>query len=305
MANRAKHAFGALERVDSAIQSGSVDSFDILFVKDESGKPYVGWIDKNGQKVIVNDDAEFAALEEEIAKKASLVEVEAELATKANTEDVDAKIGQSALDSVASANAYTDGKVEAAINEHMVKKYEITSIPEGTLVDYREKEIRIMCPKDTKWVKQNVGATGNANMYYMGFKAYAPEGAVGFKEGDRGVIVDEYFDFSGDFAGTDEFGRNYSICWLALASYDQSSDTWTYFGKNSSVDKYIGWTYVVEWYNANGVVIASDCVRINLSNEDCHSSIEPYYVSNIMKEFEEKIDMKIEEVSGAIEIVEF
>ena len=305
MANRAKHAFGALERVDSAIQSGSVDSFDILFVKDESGKPYIGWVDKNGQKVIVNDDAEFAALEEEIAKKASLVEVEAELATKANTKDVDAKIGQSALDSVASANAYTDGKVEAAINEHIVKKYEITSIPEGTLVDYREKEIRVMCPKDTKWVKQNVGATGNANMYYMGFKAYAPEGAVGFKEGDRGVIVDEYFDFSGDFAGTDEFGRNYSICWLALASYDQSSDTWTYFGKNSSADKYIGWTYVVEWYNANGVIIASDCVRINLSNEDCHSSIEPYYVSNIMKEFEEKIDTKIEEVSGAIEIVEF
>lgn len=158
-------------------------------------------------------------------------------------------------------------------------KYEITSTPEGTLVNYGEKEIRVMCPANTKWIKQNVGATGNANMYYMGFKAYAPEGAVSFKEGDRGVIVDKMFDFNDAFAGTDEFGRNYSICWLALASYDESSDTWTYFGKNSTSEKYIGWNYIVEWYDANGIVIASDQIRINLSNEDCHNEIIPYYMS--------------------------
>lgn len=159
-------------------------------------------------------------------------------------------------------------------------KYEISSKPAGTLVSYREDEIRVMCPANTEWVKQNVGSTGNANMYYMGFKAYAPAGAVSFKEGDRGVIVDEMFTFDDAFAGTDEFGRNYSIVWLALASYDESSDSWTYFGKNSTTEKYVGWTYVVEWYDGNGVVISSDSIRINLSNEDCHTTSTPYYMNN-------------------------
>ena len=162
---------------------------------------------------------------------------------------------------------------------YVAKKYEISSKPEGTLVSYKENEIRVMVPADTKWVKQSVGSTGNSNMYYMGFKAYAPAGAASFKEGDRGVIIDEMFDFNGDFAGTDDHGRNYSICWLALASYDAKSDSWTYFGKNSSAEKYIGWDYVVEWYDANGIVIESDSIRINLSNEDCHNVTVPYYMN--------------------------
>lgn len=168
-----------------------------------------------------------------------------------------------------------------AIFEHV--KYEITNTPAGTLVDYRDKEIRVMVPANTVWTKQNVGSTGNSNMYYMAFKAYAPAGAVSFKEGDRGTIVDEMFDFNGDFAGTDKYGRNYSICWLALASYDEASGKWTYFGKNSTASKYIGWTYCVEWYDANGIKIGADTVRINLSNEDCHNIIEPFYMNSFVK----------------------
>lgn len=185
----------------------------------------------------------------------------------------------------------------------MAKKYEITSVPTGTLVDYRDKEIRVMCPVDTQWVKQSVGGTGNPNMYYMGFKAYAPEGAVSFKEGDRGVIIDEMYDFNDDFAGTDEYGRNYSICWLALAIYDAGSDTWTYFGKNSSEEKFIGWDYIVEWYDSGGAIIASDCVRINLSNEDCHFSTKPYYVGGMKKEIEIMVDEKVAEAAGAIKVI--
>lgn len=163
------------------------------------------------------------------------------------------------------------GKVEQLYQK---VKYEIVNTPIGTLIDYSDKEIRIMCPTDTKWIKQSVGATGNANMYYMGFKAYAPKGAVSFKEGDRGEIIDEMFTFDSDFAGIDELGRKYSICWLALASYDEASDTWTYFGDKSTASKYIGWSYVVEWYDANGFIIESDFMRINLTNEECHYSVE-------------------------------
>lgn len=289
MAEKARHAFGALENIDSAMSAGTIDAYDILFVKDAKGKPYVGWIDKEGQKVIVDDSAELTELENQIATKASAVEVEE-------------KIDKAVTDTVTTANAYTDEKLEAALGEYLAKKYEITSKPKGTLVNYRDKEIRVMCPADTKWVKQNVGATGNANMYYMGFKAYAPEGAVSFKEDDLAVIEDQtmYYFENNDFAGIDENGRKYSIVWLALASYDEDTDTWTYFGAKSTAEKYIGWYYSVEWYNADGVLIASDCIRINLSNENCHSSIEPFYVADIMKE----VDSKIAEMS-AIEVIEF
>ena len=288
MANKAKHAFGMLENVDSAISSGKVDAYDILFVKDAYGKPYVGWVDKDGKKVICDDSAEIAELENQMANKA-------------DADEVNTKIDNA----MSTSKAYTDGKVEAALNEHLVKKYEISHKPEGTLVNYGEKEIRVMCPVGTVFTKQSVGGTGNPNMYYMGFKAYAPEGAVSFKEGDKGVIIDEMFTFDDDFAGTDEFGRNYSICWLALASYDESTDTWNYYGKNSTTSKYIGWTYCVEWYNKDGVVIESDSIRINLSNEECHSAIEPYYVGDIIKTVDTKIEEKILEVESAIKIVEF
>ncbi len=293
MAERARHAFGSSQNLDDAIQAGKIDAFDILFL-DGDIDPKIGWLDKDGSPVIMESTTEV---------KGQVAELKTELSTKADAAEVNTKINQAVTDTVATAKSYIDGKVDAALNEHMVKKYEITSKPEGTLVDYSDKEIRVLCPKSTVWTQQNVGATGNANMVYMGFKAYAPEGAVGFKEGDRGVIVDEYFDFNGDFAGTDEFGRNYSICWFALASYDETTDTWTYFGKNSTTKKYIGWDYVVDWYDANGIVIESDSVRINLANEDCYSVNVPYYVGVIEKQIEE-IETKIEEVSS-YEIIEF
>ena len=161
------------------------------------------------------------------------------------------------------------------------KRYEVSNLPKGALVDYSDAEIRVFCPQDAEWVKQNVGPTGNANMYYMSFKAYAPEGAVSFKEGDRGVIIDKMHTFDEDFSGIDEYGRKYSICWLALANYNPDTNIWNYFGKNSSFKKYIGWNYIVEWYNQDGVIIDSDIIKINLSNENCHYNNEPYYMASI------------------------
>ena len=63
--HKAKHAFGALERIDEAISSGKVDAYDILFVKDANGKPYVGWVDKDGHKVIVQEEDEVIVINDE------------------------------------------------------------------------------------------------------------------------------------------------------------------------------------------------------------------------------------------------
>lgn len=305
MADRAKHAFGALEKIDEALSSGKIDSYDILFVKDANGKPYVGWIDKDGNKVICDDSEEFDAMLAQIATKANASDVEAlevEIATKVNSEEVDAKIDEASANTVASANAYTNKMVEAAMGEHLTKKYEVDNVPVGTLVDYRENEVRVMCPVDAVFTKQAVGTGGDPNAYYMTFKTYFPsDNVVGYKE-HLGDQVDE--EVLTNFS-VDEYGRRYQPTWLALAKYDETTDTWTYYGKNSNKEKFIGWNYQIDWFDANGVMVASDSIRINLSNEDCHSSIEPYYVGTMMKEVQTMVEEKVAEVNSVYEIVEF
>ena len=65
MADKARHAFGAFEKVDYALQEKLIDAYDILFLKDANGKPYVGWIDKNGNKVIVEEEEKVVSVEGE------------------------------------------------------------------------------------------------------------------------------------------------------------------------------------------------------------------------------------------------
>lgn len=298
MAMKAKHAFGSSEGLESAIQSGKIDSFDILFLDGDTDKPKIGWIDKNGKPVILKDEkADLSELESDVEA------IESELATKADAKEVEEKLDKVVTDSVASAKAYTDGKVEAAVNEHLVKKFEISNVPDGTLVDYKEKEIRIMCPENSVFVEQSVGTGGDSSCYYCTFKTFAPKEAVGYIEHLNGQVDEKILT---DLK-TDEYDRKYQPTWLALAKKD--ADIWNYYGKNSSKEKMIGYDYQIDWFNANGTMIASDSIRINLSNEKCHFINEPYYVGRMMKEFdvkiEEKIEEKIAEVESAYEIVEF
>ena len=99
-------------------------------------------------------------------------------------------------------------------------EYEITDVPAGTLVNYRDGEIRIMCPVDAVFTKQAVGAGGDANCYYVTLKTYAPndEGIVGYIEHlgeqvDSEVLTD---------LKTDAKGRKYQPTWLAVAKYDEA-----------------------------------------------------------------------------------
>lgn len=174
--------------------------------------------------------------------------------------------------------------VEAKLNAILeAQEYEIAYKPDGAIVDYRDKEIRVMCPKDTVWQTQSSGANADPSMYYIGFKAYAPNGAKSLKEDLAEIISDTkmYYFENNEFAGVDQYGRKYSVVWLPVAQYNQETSEWTYFGKKSNKSKYIGWYYSVEWYNNDGKKIGTDTIRINLSNEDCHNAIEPYYMGSI------------------------
>lgn len=293
---KSKMAFGTSENIQSAINQGLIDNFDILLL-DGDTDPKIGWVDKNGVVRIVenNADVDISGIEAEIATKANaedVTQLEAEVDKKANAKDVDAKIGEieTALNDVANAS-YTHEKV----------KYEIADVPVGTLVDYSEHEIRIMCPTNSEWVKQSVGEGGDANTYYCTFKTYFPDGAVGYIEhlGDK-VDSEILTDVK-----TDSYGRRYQPTWLALAKYDETTNTWTYYGENSGKEKFVGWDYRIDFYNADGVMIESDSVRINLSNEQCHYSTEPYYVSKMMTDVETMVNEKVTEINTGYEIIEF
>lgn len=323
---KAKHAFGMLENIDAALSAGTIDAYDILFVKDADGKPYVGWVDKDGNKVICEDKTQIVRVTElptadgdenvvyvfenkgyvwdttqqkcvPMAEAADVTELtgkvttlEEQIATKVSADDVDAKINK-------------------AVSS--IEDYEVFDKPDGTLVDYRGKEIRVMCPADTEWKLRASGEGADANSYYIGFKAYAPfDTVVSFKEDLAQTISDTtmYYFEGNDYAGVDANGRKYSTVWLPVAKYDSTSKTWTYHGANSKDGKYIGWYYSVEWYNASGEIVASDCIRINLSNEDNYSSVNPFYMNNAIETAktytDEQIETKIAEMT-AVEVVEF
>jgi hypothetical protein len=66
-----------------------------------------------------------------------------------------------------------------------------------------------------------------------------------------------YYFENNSFAGIEPNGRKYSIIWLA-AAYCDDEGNWTYYGANSTKERYIGWSYHVEWYDANGVKVCDD-----------------------------------------------
>lgn len=334
MADKAKFAYGSLANLDAALQSGAVDAFDLLCLVDD-GVARIGWVNKDGEPVIVdvpNDDVLVVDKLPETGKT-GVIYIVGEvvyiwsgtqfIVISESTDVSDIKDRLASLEQLVSAfeervssieekAAELEVEVAAKIDaeeaeaRYLSRKYEIAYKPEGTLVDYREKEVRVTAPVDTQWALQQSGENANKNMYYMGFKAYAPEDAASFKEDMAETISDEtmYYFEDNEFAGTDEYGRKYSIVWLPMAIYDEASDTWTYYGASSSVEQYIGWYYSVEWYNSDGMVIATDCIRINLANEDCHSAIEPYFIGNITAEVKKYVDEQVEEVSE-IPVVEF
>lgn len=347
MAMKAKHAHGSRKSLESAIANKIVDNFDVLFLSGEDENPAMGWLDKNGNPIILSPADEVAKLEtqveEQLATKADAEEVkslEAELANKVSADEVDAKVETAVTEKVGSAvkaeveatvetavetaveaavEAKVDTAVEAAVKEEVetaVKaeveaavektaektKYEITDVPVGTLVDYRDSEIRICCPENTVFTKQNVGDGGDSNSYYMTFKTFAPsDDAVGYIEHLNGQADEQILTSF----NVDANGRRYQPTWLALAKYDESTGEWSYYGKSSMNGKMIGYDYRIDWYNADGVMISSDSVRINLSNENCHFEIEPYYVGKMKTDVETLVNEKIKEIESGNEIIEF
>ena len=109
MAEKAKHAFGSRANLQSAIDTGKINSYDVLFLNGENEVPTIGWLDKNGNPVIV--DVENTELSDQVS------ELEASLANKVDESVVDGKITEAVQAVEESAKAYADAQIEAKITE--------------------------------------------------------------------------------------------------------------------------------------------------------------------------------------------
>ena len=58
---RSRHAFGSEANIGTAIENGLIDEYDILFLDEKK----IGWVDKNGNPVIV----EYGMAESEVEAK--------------------------------------------------------------------------------------------------------------------------------------------------------------------------------------------------------------------------------------------
>ena len=269
----------ALVNFEAAKEAGKIDAFDLLLLDGNTDSPKVGWLDANGNPIVIDHKADMAEME---------VQIDEKLATKVSAEEVDSKI-ESAL-----------SEIECAPITYEKVKYEIADTPVGTLVDYRDEEIRIMCPVDAEYYLQAVGTGGDANTYYVTLKTYCyDDNVVGYKETLNGQTDPEILT---DLKVDNQ--RKYQPTWLGIAKYDETTDSWSYYGASSTTSKYIGWDYRIDWFDKDNVMIASDSIRINLSNENCHYTVEPYYIGKTKVEVEEMITKAVEDAAG-IEVIEF
>lgn len=55
MAEKARHAYGQSSGVLAALQAGTINAYDILFL-DGDTEPKVGWVDKNGNYRLVDTE---------------------------------------------------------------------------------------------------------------------------------------------------------------------------------------------------------------------------------------------------------
>lgn len=145
-------------------------------------------------------------------------------------------------------------------------KYKILKAPENTLCKITDYEIRIMCPEGTNWDAQNKIGT----ISYIELRVYAPRQANGYKH--------NFTDSKQPLVDKDEFDRPYITLLIPVAEYIDSA--WVYYGAESTTIHYIGEDGIIDWYSDDNL-IKTESIRINLSNENCHSNNRPYFMGQI------------------------
>lgn len=186
-------------------------------------------------------------------------------------------------------------------------KYEVVSAVDGFLTDDSQNDLRVFIPKDSKYEKQNVGTTGDASKFYMTVRAWSPRGDVtACRKGD-------YTNYDRDFAEMEKIsidaksGRPYVDFWLPIAYTEDDGATWKEYADLSTDTKYIGFTWLVEWYVGDKLV-ASGSKKITLvNNHEIFYNNKDWYIPALEAKLKEtttqfeEATVKLEEAKAQLE----
>lgn len=65
MPNKAKHAFGNSENINAALEAGTINNYDILFL-DGATDPKIGWINNAGEVVLVENEQYVVTVDSDV-----------------------------------------------------------------------------------------------------------------------------------------------------------------------------------------------------------------------------------------------
>lgn len=238
----------------------------------------------------------------ELNNKIDGIEIPDEFKYENIKDDVDAAI-KKAADSTWAQHSATLAKVEREIKRfhHQGQSFEVRGLPDGSLVDYNCKEVRIMCPANTDWenyhidLKKNFDDADLEQFRFIEFVAYAPEGAGSYKEEVSHDYPEKLYRSSlkvpfiendpHDYAGVDSDERKYSLYYFPVAQ--KVDGQWNYLGNISTIEDYNGWYYSIEWYDENNQekIVKASTVRVNLANAENFRYIEPVHEHSIWAKY--------------------
>ena len=185
-------------------------------------------------------------------------------------------------------------------------KFEVISAVKGFLTNEAQNDLRVYIPKNSEYKLQNVGAGGAANQFYMTVRAWSPVAEVtACRKGDVAKYNEHFTDMESIKIDA-ESGRPYVDFWLAIAYTNDEGTTWNEYADLSVGTKYIGYNWLVEWYNGEELV-ASGSKKITLvNNYDMLYNGKDWYIPALEAKLEEttakleETNAKLEEASSAL-----
>lgn len=302
-----KRKLDVLANIEGGVHFLGVSSTDpkegIITIDDEVITPVAGDMviygtkeyiyDKNGNFVELGDEGVYLSVAQAEADFLKKADAESIYKTKIEAEEEHKKLEESL--SLIDVKDIAWGKDDANGT-----KYEVISAVDGFLTDDSQNDLRVFIPKGSKYEMQNVGAGGQANQYYMTVRAWSPRADVtACRKGDY-TQYDNHFTEMESIKIDAESGRPYVDFWLAIAYTEDNGVTWKEYADLSTGTKYIGYTWLVEWYVGEKLV-ASGSKKITLvNNRDMFYNNKDWYIPALEAKLEETT-AKLEEVTAELE----
>ena len=302
-----KKKLDTLTSIDGGVHFLGVSSTDprdgVITIDGEVVSPVAGDIviyetkeyicNKNGEFVEFGDEGLYltsAQAEAEFLKK---VDAEKIYETKAQAESDHEEL-KSAL------NLINVKDIAWGRDDANGTKFEVVSAVDGFLTDNSQNDLRVFIPKGSKYEKQNVGAGGQSNQYYMTVRAWSPRADVtGCRKGDY-TQYDKHFTEMETIKIDANSGRPYVDFWCAIAYTEDDGATWKEYADLSTGTKYIGFNWLIEWYVGDDLV-ATGTKKITLvNNREMFYNNKDWYIPALEAQLAEA-NIKLEETTIKLE----